>query len=48
VLQHHLAKDLKLRFTPKLQFVADESWDQILKVENTLKELELAKKVAAD
>jgi ribosome-binding factor A len=47
-LQHHLAKDLKLRFTPKLQFVVDESWDQILKVENALKELELAKKVAAD
>lgn len=47
-LQSFLAKDLKLRFTPKLQIVVDESWDQILKVENTLKELELSKRVTSD
>jgi len=43
-LQTFLAKDLKLRFTPKLQIVVDESWDEILKVENTLRELERDKK----
>jgi ribosome-binding factor A len=48
VLQSHLAKDLKLRFTPKLQIIVDESWDQILKLENTFRELELTKKVSTD
>ena len=47
-LQNFLAKDLKLRFTPKLQIVVDESWDEILKVENTLRELELNKKATSD
>jgi ribosome-binding factor A len=40
-LQSYLAKDLKLRFTPKLHFVVDESWTEMLKVENTLRQLEL-------
>jgi len=44
-LQDFLAKDLQLRFTPKLQIVVDESWDRILEVEKTLRELELSKKV---
>lgn len=43
-LQAYLAKQLKLRFTPKLQFVVDTGWDEILKVENTLRELSLEKK----
>lgn len=47
-LQSYLAKDLKLRFTPKLQMVVDESWDEILKVENTLRDLEIQKKVTTD
>ena len=38
-MQRYLSKELQLRFTPKLQFVVDESWDEILKVENTLRTL---------
>lgn len=45
-MQHYLAKELKLRFTPKLQFVVDEGWDEILKVENTLRELALQGKTS--
>ncbi len=36
-LQAHLAKDIKLRFTPKLDFVVDHDWDQMIKVENELR-----------
>lgn len=40
-MQKTVAHELKLRFTPKLQFVVDESWDEVLKVENTLRDLGL-------
>lgn len=38
-MQKTVAQELKLRFTPKLQFIVDESWDEVLKVENTLRDL---------
>lgn len=47
-MQKSIAHELKLRFTPKLQFVVDESWDEVLKVENTLRELAVNESVASD
>ncbi|MCX7675374.1 MAG: ribosome-binding factor A [Bdellovibrionaceae bacterium] len=39
-LQSHLAKDLGLRFTPRLQFVFDRAYAEMLRVEETLRGLQ--------
>lgn len=45
-IQERLNRELKLRFCPKLEFFADETWDRVLKVESLLHEVsqERAKK----
>lgn len=37
--QSHIAKELKLRFTPKIKFFHDESIDKVRKVDQILSEL---------
>ncbi|MBI4116099.1 MAG: 30S ribosome-binding factor RbfA [Candidatus Omnitrophica bacterium] len=39
-MQHEIADDLKLRFTPKLTFHLDESLEESLKIQKILRELE--------
>lgn len=38
-VQRHIAKELKLRFTPKIKFFHDESIDKVRKVDQLLSEL---------
>ncbi|MBL7555344.1 MAG: 30S ribosome-binding factor RbfA [Bdellovibrionaceae bacterium] len=37
--QHHIAKELKLRFTPKVSFFHDRSVEKVMKVDKLLNEL---------
>lgn len=37
--QHHIAKELKLRFTPKVTFFHDRSIEKVIKVDKLLSEL---------
>jgi len=39
-VQNYLGKELKMRYCPKLQFLADSNTQEILKVERILQELE--------
>ncbi len=40
-IQHTLAKELNVRFTPKIKFYFDDGAEKILKVESILRELEI-------
>lgn len=37
--QHHIAKELKLRFTPRVRFFHDRSVEKVMKVDRILSEL---------
>jgi ribosome-binding factor A len=39
-VQNYLGKELKMRYCPKLQFLADHNTQEVLKVERILQELE--------
>jgi ribosome-binding factor A len=41
IIQSHIAKELKLRFCPKLTFYLDTGLDKALKIEKILHELEV-------
>lgn len=38
-MQHYLAKQLPLRYTPKLQFFADNSLEKVLKIDRILHDI---------
>lgn len=51
IIQSHIAKELKLRFCPKLMFYLDTGLDKALKIEKILHELEIdrqSKKASTD
>lgn len=47
VLRHELARDINLRFTPRLSFQADRSFDEAAKIDNLLRSDRVRRDTAA-